>query len=82
MHPTCLNKAYTAMTNNSDDFVSSTSDVARAYGVSEAQAERLVSRFSRSWSELDMLLTANGRTRKHRGSEVETPSAKAPYGID
>ncbi len=70
------------MTDNRDDIVSSTSDVARAYGVSEGQAERLLNRFSRSWSELDMLLAANGRTRKHRAGELETPSAKVPYGID
>jgi len=70
------------MTENPNDVVTSTSDVSRAYGVSEEQAERLLSRFSRSWSELDMLLAANGRTRKHRAREVQTPAASVPYGID
>lgn len=68
--------------NSSDDSIKSAADLKRAYGVSQGEAERVVSRFSRLWSELDILLAAKGRTRTHRTRELRTPAKRAPYGLD
>lgn len=50
--------------------------------MSQGEAERVVSRLSRLWSELDILLAAKGRTRKHRTRELGTPAKRALYGLD
>lgn len=68
--------------SSSHDSIKSAADLERAYGVSQGESERVVTRFSRLWSELDILLAAKGRTRTHRIRELGTPAKRAPYGLD
>ncbi|MET3857700.1 hypothetical protein [Rhizobium sp. OAE497] len=51
------------------------------YGIEPAEAERLLARFACSKVEMDRLLTARGRTAKHRRREMSTPVSQAAFGI-
>lgn len=68
--------------SSTHDSIKSAADLERGYGVSQGEAERVFSRFSRLWSELDIPLAAKGRTRTHRTRELGTPAKRAPYGLD
>lgn len=51
------------------------------YGIGRHEAERLLQRFGNSKQELDLLLSARGRTPRHRLKELATPEQSAPFGI-
>ncbi|MGZ2461791.1 hypothetical protein ACVINH_006878 [Rhizobium anhuiense] len=53
----------------------------RRYAVSRHEAARLLKRFGSSRSELDLLLSGRGRTRRHRRKDLATPEDKAAFGI-
>lgn len=53
----------------------------RCYGIGRHEAERLLQRFGNSKQELDLLLSARGRTPRHRLKELATPEQRAPFGI-
>ncbi|NEK38644.1 hypothetical protein GR253_31900 [Rhizobium leguminosarum] len=51
------------------------------YGFGRHEAERILQRFGNSKKELDLLLSARGRTPRHRPKELATPEQRAPFGI-
>ncbi|WP_246724709.1 hypothetical protein [Rhizobium phaseoli] len=53
----------------------------RCYGIGRHEAERLLQRFGNSKQELDLLLSARGRTPRHRPKELATLEQRAPFGI-
>jgi len=69
------------MHNADNDIAYSAHTLGRRYGLDHSEAERLLARFSRSKTEMDMLIAARGRTDTHRRREIGTSEAKAAFGI-
>ena len=54
--------------------------VTKKYGFSRQRAKRLINQYGSSKAEIDVLLTAKGRTPRHRRQDVQRTASQVAFG--